>query len=65
MVFQVGYTDEGKLQVVVVDIYIDGGFTYSCFTMLNKVFANMDHGKNLNIHLHRWRVYLLLFHHAE
>ena len=47
MVFQVGYTDEGKLQVVVVDVYIDGGFTYSCFTMLNKVFANLDHGKNL------------------
>ena len=47
MVLQVGYTDEGKLQVVVVDVYIDGGFTYSCFTMLNKVFANMDHGKNL------------------
>ena len=49
MVLQVGYTDEGKLQVVVVDVYIDGGFTYSCFTMLNKVFANLDHGKKKKI----------------
>lgn len=46
VVFQAGYTDEGKLQVVVVDIYIDGGFTHSCTAMLNEVLIHMDHGKH-------------------
>ena len=46
MVLQAGYTDEGKLQVVVVDVYIDGGFTHSCTAMLNEVLIHMDHGKH-------------------
>jgi hypothetical protein len=42
--FQAGYTSDGRLEVVVVDIYIDGGSTYSCKTMMNEVVVHMDHG---------------------
>ncbi|KAK7111653.1 xanthine dehydrogenase-like [Littorina saxatilis] len=42
--YKVGYTDEGKLQVVMVDIYMDGGFTFSNNAMLNEVLVHMDHG---------------------
>ncbi|KAL8593330.1 hypothetical protein ACOMHN_009983 [Nucella lapillus] len=50
--YKAGYTNEGHLEVVKVDVYGDGGFAYSNFQMLNEVVVHMDHG----YHVSNWKI---------
>ncbi|XP_076461928.1 uncharacterized protein LOC143294357 [Babylonia areolata] len=42
--YKAGFTGEGKLQAVIVDVYIDGGHTFSCNSMLHEVVMRVDNG---------------------